>query len=118
MGKTERLKQLADLLRETRWAALATVGGNGRPHASMVAYAGNGALTKLYFHLSRMAAHTGNLVENPHCSLAISEQDDHHGDPQLLARATLQGSVEVVPRDSDEYRAAMGSYLERLPDSE
>lgn len=118
MGKRERIKQLAGLIRETRWAALATLGDDGQPHASMVAYAGNEALTELYFHLSRMAAHTGNLVENPACSLVISEQDDHLGDPQLLARTTLQGSVEVIQRDSDEYREAKQIYLEKLPDSE
>jgi putative heme iron utilization protein len=118
MGKRERLKQLADLLRETRWAALATVGGDGAPQASMVAYAGNGALTEFYFHLSRMAAHTGNLVANPHCSLAVSEQDRGSGDPQLLARASLQGSVEILTRESEAYHEAKAIYLAKLPDSE
>ncbi|HKJ76630.1 MAG TPA: pyridoxamine 5'-phosphate oxidase family protein, partial [Gammaproteobacteria bacterium] len=65
----------AALLRQQRWAALASLGRDGRPLASMVAYAAEPDLSAFYLHLSRLAAHTGNRLATPEASLAISEPD-------------------------------------------
>ncbi|GAB4295151.1 MAG: pyridoxamine 5'-phosphate oxidase family protein [Thiohalomonadaceae bacterium] len=111
------LNRLLRLLRQRRWAALATSAADGSPMASMVAYVPGDNAGCLYLHLSQLAAHTGNLLANGKAALVIGEEDNGSGDPQELARVTLQGQAVVVARDSEEYRHARERYLERLPAS-
>ena len=99
MGKREQLDQLARLVNGQRWAALATVDETAQPMASMVGYVVNEEFDSVALHLSRLAAHTRNLLANPHASLVISACDDGSDDPQLLMRASLQGHVEIIERD-------------------
>ncbi len=110
--------RLQRLVRQRRWAALATSDAGGMPMASMVGYVCGENAAVIYLHLSRLAAHTGNLLANGKAALVIGEDDDGSGDPQELERVTLQGRVTVVARDSDEHRRARDRYLERLPASE
>lgn len=118
MGKSDELKRMADVIRSGRWAGLATLGKEGLPQASMVAYAVEVGFAGILLHLSRLAEHTGNLLERPRASLVISEPDPGHGDPQQLARVTLHGTVEPLARDSADYLRARERYLARLPDAE
>lgn len=108
-------KLLAALIRDRRWAALATLGSNG-PEVSWVAYAPETNFGGFLLHLSTLAAHTRNLLADPRAGLAISapERDD---DPQTLARVTLQGDVMIIPQNSEDYRNAARRYQERLPAS-
>lgn len=84
----------------------------------MVAYAMASDASALYLHLSRLAAHTRNLLVNPSCSVVITETDDGRPDLQQLARLAIQGRVEILERDSPAYKKARTAYLERLPASE
>jgi len=108
-------KLLAALIRDRRWAALATLGSNG-PEVSWVAYAPETNFSGFLLHLSTLAAHTRNLLADPRAGLAISapKRDD---DPQTLARVTLQGDVMIIPQNSEDYRNAARRYQERLPAS-
>ena len=108
--------RLARLIRQTRWAAMATVAG-GMPYVSWAAYVTDDDFSGFYLHLSRLAKHTRNMLDNGQLSLAISEPDGGEGDPQQLARLTLQGRVEVVERDSEAYPGARERYLARYPDA-
>ncbi len=109
--------RLPGLIRAQRWAALATVGDAG-PLASMVAYAPEPDLSALLLHLSRLAAHTGNLLEKPVASLVIGEPDSGAGDPQELERLTVSGSVSEVSRHHPRYTRLRDCYLRRLPAAE
>lgn len=104
------------LLRAGRWGALATVAG-GRPYASTVAYGAPPDLSRLLLHVSRLAPHTQHLLADPRASLAVSEVDDGRADPQTLARVTVSGHVEILPRGSAEYTAGSALYAQRLPES-
>lgn len=115
MGRSDELGNLAALLRTQRWASLATTNADGQPSASMVAYAVEPDFKGVLLHLSRLAEHTGNLLERPMAALAISEPDPGTGDPQQLARVSLQGPVETVGRESRGFAAARDIYLARLP---
>lgn len=110
--------RLIRLLQQHRWGALATADLNGTPMASMVGYVLGDNAAVLYLHLSRLAAHTGNLLANGNAALVVSEEDTAVEDPQELARVTLQGSCVVIERDSEEYSTAKARYLQRLPASE
>lgn len=118
MNDNSMRHRLLRLVEQRRWAALATADSAGVPMASMVGYVMGDSAAVLHLHLSRLAAHTGNLLASGKAALVIGENDDGNGDPQELARVTLQGSTCVVPRDSEEYRHARGRYLARLPAAE
>lgn len=117
MLSVQEQRQLAGLLREQRWAALATVHQN-RPQASMVAYAYDAADHSLLLHLSRLADHTRNLLASPHASLVVSAPDDGEGDPQTLARVSLHGRCVALDKTGPGYAAARAAYTQRLPEAE
>jgi putative heme iron utilization protein len=118
MSRTDELHRAAALIRQQRWAALATIDASGHPAASMVAYAAEPDLSTLWLHLSRLASHTRNLLERGSASLVISESDSEEGDPQTLARVSVSGTVEEVVRSSETHERGQTLYLERLPDAE
>jgi heme iron utilization protein len=107
--------RLARMLRETRWSALAT-SRDDEPFSSWVAVAAEPDFAGFLLHLSRLALHTRYLEANPRASLSISESDvGGTDDPQQLARASVQGRVVVIARDSAEYAEARRRYLDRFP---
>jgi putative heme iron utilization protein len=118
MERDEVLQQLGRLISEQRWAALATVDEKGHPQASMVAYVPEPGFSGFLLHLSQLAAHTRNVLENPRASLAIAEPDNKECDPQTLARVSLSGTIQTIERGSDEYSKGKQRYLTRLPDAE
>jgi hypothetical protein len=113
--KTTTLKNAIELLNHKCWAALATIDKNGKPHASMLAYAV--ASDSLYFHLSALAQHTRILKNNPFCSIVISEDEILTDDPQTLARLSMDGRVVFLEKDSEIYPDAAAIYQQRLPES-
>ena len=116
METTEREK-LARLIRGGRWAALATY-GDGAPLASMVAYACEPGFAGFLMHLSRLSAHTRNLLASPSASIAISEPDTAQiRDPQMLGRVSIQGEARPLQEDLGGYRKAKALYEKRFPDS-
>ncbi len=110
--------RLARLVGSTRWLAMATRGSGGEPLVSWVAWAPEADFSAFYLHLSRLARHTRNLLENGAISLALSEPDDGRADPQTLARLTLDGRVEALAPGEEGYEPARRCYLERLPEAE
>ncbi len=104
---------LARLLRESRWAALATARDN-EPLASWVAVVPED--TGFLMHVSHLAPHTRCLLVNPRASLSFSEPDaDASRDPQMLVRVSLQGHIEWIARGGADWDAARSRYLARLP---
>ena len=116
MSTTSYELDAARLVRTHRWAALATHGDDG-PSGSMVAYAAEPDLSNLVLFLSGLAEHTRNLIAEPRISLVISETDPHVGDPQKLARVTINGRAEIVERAAPDFDAVWQTYIARLPDA-
>jgi hypothetical protein len=115
--EAKETQKAVNLINQQRWAALATIKGE-EPYASMVAYAASPQLDHLYLHLSTLAPHTKKLITHPKVALVISEPDTHVEDPQTLARITLQGKVEIIAKENDDYEEAKACYLKRLPNAE
>lgn len=109
--------EIARLLLSKRWGALATL-NEGAPLASMVAYAPEPEIAGILMFLSGLSAHTRNLLDDPRCSLAVTEADPGKGDPQTLPRVSLQGRVQEISADLAGYAAAWTRYVERFPDAE
>lgn len=110
-------REIGRLVRTQRWAALATV-HKGKPYASMVSYAAEQNFESILLHLSRLAPHTRNLLQNPEAALLIAEPDPGRGDPQTLGRLTIEGEVRPIERETAGYEEAREWYLRRLPDAE
>ena len=107
-------RSLARLIRSSRIAALGTL-RRGAPNVSMVAYLPARDFATVWMRLSRLAWHTQDLSVDARVSLSICEADDGRADPQTIARVTLRGDAEQLPRDDAE--SPTRAWLERFPAS-
>ena len=108
---------LARILRHTRIAALGTI-HDGEPNLAMVAVAIASDFSAFYIHVSKLGKHTGDMEKDPHVSLLLTEADDHRADPQTLARVSIQGTAEIMPRTDSQYAQVKRAYLQRFPEAE
>ena len=108
---------LARLIRFTRMATLGTI-HDGEPNLAMVAYAFAEDFSAFYIHVSRLGKHTIDMENDPHISLLIAETDDGRLDPQTLARVSLGGTAEPLPRANPGYAQVKSLYLKRFPEAE
>ena len=108
---------LARLIHRTRVAALGTI-HDGEPNQAMVAVAHETDFSAFYIHVSKLGKHTGDMEASPHVSLLFTEGDDQRPDPQTLARVSIQGVVEILPRDAADYARVKNLYLQRFPEAE
>jgi putative heme iron utilization protein len=115
--ETAEREKLARLIRGGRWAALATY-GEGGALASMVACACEPDFGGFILHLSRLSAHTRNLLDSPSASIAIGEADTGEiRNPQTLARVSIQGEAQPLEKGAPGYAKARALYEKRFPDS-
>jgi hypothetical protein len=108
---------LARLIRDTRVAALGTI-HNGEPNLAMVAVAVESDFSAFYIHVSRLGKHTADMEKDPRVSLLLTEADDQRADPQTLARVSLQGTADLLPRSASDYPRVRDIYLKRFPQAE
>jgi len=112
-------RELTDVLRQLihgrKTAALGTL-HEGAPFVSMVTYAvaRDGGFI---LHVSGLAAHTRDMVDNPDVSLLITESEASGKMPPALARVTVQGRAKMLDRDSATNTNAREVYLSRFPDA-
>lgn len=102
------------LLRSARSAALATLGPDGHPSASLVGLATDIDGTPIIL-ISGLAAHTSNLAADPRASLLISPGGK--GDPLAHARITLKVRARKIERESEDGARIRRRYLARQPKS-
>ena len=110
-------KQLADVIRNTRIAALATL-RDAAPLVSMVPYVVVEDFSAFYILVSRLAQHTVDMQKDKHVSLLITETDDGRADPQTLARVSIRAAAESVQNGEPGYTPVKSLYLTRFPESE
>jgi len=91
------------LLRCGLTASLATVGAEGAPFVSLVAYANRMDGAPLFL-FSGLSAHTKNLARDPHFALMIAEPAKEAGDPMDSARVTLSGRIARSDAPGDRAR--------------
>jgi putative heme iron utilization protein len=105
---------LVSLVRGRSLAALGTI-LDGSPLVSMVLYASEPDLSRLYLHVSRLAQHTRGLLALPWVGLLISEPDRASRNPLTLARVSIQGLAEPLPEGSPAFEQARARYLDVHP---
>ena len=90
----------------------------GELNLAMVAYSFAEDFSAFYIHVSRLGKHTTDMENDPRVSLLITETDDRRLDPQTLARVSLHGTAEILPRTDPGYTQVKNSYLARFPEAE
>jgi putative heme iron utilization protein len=103
---------LAKLLRKERIAHLATLRA-GAPMASMTLYLPEEDFSAFYVHVSRLAWHTQDMLQDPRVALSIAEADDGRADPFTLTRVSIRGDASQLARDNPALKAR---WLERFPE--
>ena len=116
---TSRL--LGALVRSRSVAALATLHG-GRPFASMIPYAlwhGDDGRLRFVTHVSRLSAHTRDMLESPDACLLITAPEPGGTDaaipPQALPRVSVPVTAEFVGAEHPDHAALEAAYLGRFP---
>jgi len=93
------LKKLID---GERVAHLGTMRG-GAPMVSMTLYMAERDYSAFYVHVSRLAWHTQDMMQDGRVALSISESDDRRADPFTLMRVTIRGEATQMisgPKDA------------------
>ena len=93
---------LKNLLAKERTAHLATLRGRA-PMASMTLFMPERDFSAFYVHVSRLAWHTQDMMQDARVALSVSETDDGRADPFTLMRVTVRGEalqLEQGPKDA------------------
>jgi heme iron utilization protein len=103
---------LSTLLHKERIAHLATLRA-GAPMASMTLYLPDESFSAFYVHVSRLAWHTQDMLQDPRVALSIAETDDGRADPFTLMRVSIRGAADQL---SQENLALKTKWLQRFPE--
>lgn len=101
---------LARLLRGARIAHLGTL-RQGAPLVSMTLFLATPGFDAFHLHVSRLAWHTQDLLQDARVALSVAEADDGREDPFSLGRVTLRGEARQLGSDESLKRA----WLARFP---
>jgi putative heme iron utilization protein len=83
----------------------------------MVPYSETPDLSAFLIHISRLALHTQDILNDARVGLMIAEPDNSSRNPQSTPRVSIQGHAGLVPRASAHYDAYADSYLHKFPDA-
>ena len=100
---------LKSLLTKERVAHLGTLRG-GAPMVSMTLFMPERDFSAFYVHVSRLAWHTQDMLQDARVALSIAETDDARADPFTLMRVTVRGEATQVADGPKE------AWLERFPE--
>ena len=114
---SEQLQELRELVSNQRLLALAVL-IDGAPYAGLRPYAFIPEHGAVLVHASRLARHTRGLEPGARFSVVIPRPDRPDADPLQVPRVTLEGTVEVLERGTEDYREGKQGYMERFPSSE
>ena len=91
-------RALAALIRKQRLTHLGTLRG-GAPLVSMTLYLPAPDFGAFYLHVSRLAWHTQDMLQDPRVSLSIAETDDGRADPFTFMRVSIRGDAAILKED-------------------
>ena len=102
---------LAGLLRTQRIAHLATLRERA-PMASMTLVLAAEDFAAFYVHVSRLAWHTQDMLQDPRVALSIAETDDGRADPFTFMRVSIRGDA-FLEKDNPPLKE---QWLSRFPE--
>ncbi|MFH1605556.1 MAG: pyridoxamine 5'-phosphate oxidase family protein [Pseudomonadota bacterium] len=113
----ELTERLVKLVRKRPIGALGTLHA-GAPFVSMVPYAIADDGSGFVIHVSKLAAHTKDMLTDARVSLLISEEIGGGKSPLALERVSVQGEAEPISYDARELPGFRIAYLARFPEAE
>ena len=108
-------QDLKNLIHNERIAHLATLRG-GAPMASMTLYLAAADLSAFHVHVSRLAWHTQDMLQDPRVALSIAETDDGRADPFTLMRVTIRGEATQLENSGGAFEQLKAAWLARFPE--
>jgi putative heme iron utilization protein len=105
-------RALAALIRKERLMHLGTLRG-GAPLVSMTLYLPAPDVSAFYLHVSRLAWHTQDMLQDARVSLSISETDDGRADPFTFMRVSIRGEASLLQQENPSLKA---QWLVRFPE--
>lgn len=111
----EEAKLLSKLLHKERVAHIGTL-RDGAPMVSMTLFAPESDFSAFYVHISRLAWHTQDLLQDPRVALSIAQNDDGRADPFTLARLTVRGKAIEIANDDPFVPDLKIAWLTRFPE--
>jgi putative heme iron utilization protein len=106
---TDALASLSRLLRTERIAHLGTLRG-GAPLVSMTLYLPDQTFSAFFIHVSRLAWHTQDMLQDARVALSIAQADDRRADPFTLMRVSVRGEAVQLAQGPRE------AWLQRFPE--
>jgi putative heme iron utilization protein len=103
---------LKSLLTKERTAHLATLRA-GAPMASMTLFMPERDFSAFYVHVSRLAWHTQDMLQDARVALSIAQTDDGRADPFTLMRVTVRGEALQLKSPDQELKSR---WLQRFPE--
>jgi heme iron utilization protein len=103
---------LSRLVRKERIAHLATLRA-GAPMASMTLYLPDETFSAFHVHVSRLAWHTQDMLQDPRVALSVAETDDGRADPFTLMRVSIRGHAEQLLQEDLPLKT---KWLSRFPE--
>jgi putative heme iron utilization protein len=113
----ELAQKVRGLLEAQRIASLGTLHA-GEPYVSMVPFAIPTGTTDFIIHVSKLAAHTKDMVASKAVSLLVVAPLNPSAPPQAVARMTIQADAIPLEPETPEHAIAKKTYLARFPESE
>jgi putative heme iron utilization protein len=109
---------LGRIIRDRSVAALATI-HDGLPSASMIPYAVDVADGRIRFvtHVSRLSAHTRDMLESPVVCLLITAAESAAMMPQSLPRVSIAATAAFVDATHPDHAGLKACYLGKFPDT-
>jgi putative heme iron utilization protein len=105
-------RALARLLRKERLTHLGTLRG-GAPLVSMTLCLPAPDFSAFYIHVSRLAWHTQDMLQDPRVALSIAETDDGRADPFTFMRVSIRGEASLLQQENPSLKT---QWLARFPE--
>ena len=80
---------------------------------SMTLYLPDEAFSAFHVHVSRLAWHTQDMLQDSRVALSVAETDDGRADPFTLMRVTIRGNAEQLSQENSPLKA---KWLQRFPE--
>ena len=108
----DTVASLSRLLKKERIAHLGTLRA-GAPMVSMTLYLPDEKFAAFYVHVSRLAWHTQDMLQDPRVALSIAETDDERADPFTLMRVSIRGEALQLSQEDPHLKS---KWLQRFPE--
>lgn len=83
---------------------------------SMTLYMPAPDFSAFFVHVSRLAWHTRDMLQDARVALSVAEADDGRADPFTLARVTIRGEAAQVSAGHASFAALKAAWLARFPE--